>query len=70
MPLLKATLEQESASLETTRTTALLLIPELGLVTEGIMHDNLNTCGNFAINHPPSDNGGKNIKAMGYILVQ
>ena len=33
-------------------------------------HDNLNTCGNFAINHPSSDNGGKNIKAMGYILVQ
>ena len=37
---------------------------------DGGHHDNLNTCGNFAINHPSSDNGGKNIKAMGYILVQ
>ena len=36
----------------------------------GGYHDNLNTCGNFAINNWSSDNGGKNIKAMGYILVQ
>ncbi|XP_068683395.1 uncharacterized skeletal organic matrix protein 5-like [Montipora foliosa] len=33
-------------------------------------HDNLNSCGNFAINQPSSDNGSKNIKAVGYILVQ
>ena len=36
----------------------------------GGYHDNLNTCGNFALNHSSSDNGGKNITAMGYILVQ
>ena len=30
--------------------------------------DDSNTCGNFA--HSTSDNGGKSIKAMGYILVQ
>ena len=32
-------------------------------------HDNSNTCGNYASVHTP-DNGEKNIKAMGYILVQ
>ena len=30
--------------------------------------DNSNTCGNAAANYP--DNGDRNIKAMGYILVQ
>jgi len=33
-------------------------------------HDDSNTCGNEAIDHSSSDNGGKHIKAMGYILVQ
>ena len=32
--------------------------------------DNSNTCGNNAIKGHTSDNGAKNIKAMGYILVQ
>ncbi|XP_068682889.1 uncharacterized skeletal organic matrix protein 5-like [Montipora foliosa] len=39
----------------------------IGFGTGGY-HDNSNTCGNFA--HTTSDNGWKNIKAMGYILVQ
>ena len=33
-------------------------------------HDDSNTCGNFALDDVSSDNGGKNITAMGYILVQ
>jgi len=32
--------------------------------------DDSNSCGNEAMNHSSSDNGGKHIKAMGYILVQ
>ena len=32
--------------------------------------DDSNTCGNNAIKGYTSDNGAKNIKAMGYILVQ
>ncbi|KAL9953802.1 hypothetical protein ACROYT_G041268 [Oculina patagonica] len=32
--------------------------------------DDSNSCGNEAINHPSSDNEGKHIEAMGYILVQ
>ena len=39
----------------------------IGFGTRGY-HDDSNTCGNEA--HPSSDNGGKHIKAMGYILVQ
>ena len=35
----------------------------------GRAHDNSNTCGNYASLWAP-DNGEKNIKAMGYILVQ
>ena len=41
----------------------------IGFGTGGY-HDDNNTCGNEAINHISSDNGGKHIKAMGYILVQ
>ena len=41
----------------------------IGFGTGGY-HDDSNTCGNEAINHWSSDNGGKHIKAMGYILVQ
>ena len=41
----------------------------IGFGTGGY-HDDNNTCGNEAINHTSSDNGGKQIKAMGYILVQ
>ncbi|XP_078351687.1 uncharacterized protein LOC144636369 isoform X3 [Oculina patagonica] len=41
----------------------------IGFGTGGL-HDDSNTCGNEAIDHPSSDNGGKHIKAMGYILVQ
>ena len=36
----------------------------------GGYHDNLNTCGNFAADDVNSDNGGKYIIALGYILVQ
>ena len=36
----------------------------------GNVQDDSNTCGNEAFNHPSSDNGGKHIKAMGYIMVQ
>ncbi|XP_068730266.1 uncharacterized skeletal organic matrix protein 5-like [Montipora capricornis] len=36
----------------------------------GGFHDDSNTCGNFAVDGAYSDNGGKNITAMGYILVQ
>ena len=36
----------------------------------GGYHDDSNTCGNFAVDDVASDNGGKNITAMGYILVQ
>ncbi|XP_022790311.1 uncharacterized skeletal organic matrix protein 5-like [Stylophora pistillata] len=32
--------------------------------------DDSNTSGNEAMNHESSDNGGKHIKTMGYILVQ
>ena len=39
----------------------------IGFGTTG-KHDNSNTCGNNAAFSP--DNGNKNIKAMGYILVQ
>jgi len=39
----------------------------IGFGTGGY-HDDSNTCGNEA--HSSSDNGGKHIKAMGYILVQ
>jgi len=41
----------------------------IGFGTGGRMDDS-NTCGNNAINGYTSDNGAKNIKAMGYILVQ
>ena len=41
----------------------------IGFGTGGY-HDDSNTCGNEAIDHSSSDNGGKHIKAMGYILVQ
>ena len=41
----------------------------IGFGTGGY-HDDDNTCGNEAMNHISSDNGGKHIKAMGYILVQ
>ena len=40
----------------------------IGFGTGGYPHDRLNTCGNAARYQP--DNGHKNIKAMGYILVQ
>ena len=40
----------------------------IGFGTGGYPHDRLNTCGNAAQYQP--DNGLKNIKAMGYILVQ
>ena len=39
----------------------------IGFGTGGY-HDDSNTCGNQATHNP--DNGNKNIKAMGYILVQ
>ena len=41
----------------------------IGFGTGGY-HDDTNTCGNEAANGPSSDNGGKHIKTMGYILVQ
>ena len=41
----------------------------IGFGTGGY-HDDSNTCGNEALDHPSSDNGGKHIEAMGYILVQ
>jgi len=41
----------------------------IGFGTGGY-HDDSNTCGNEAKDHSSSDNGGKHIKAMGYILVQ
>jgi len=41
----------------------------IGFGTGGYADDS-NTCGNFAIKGHTSDNGAKNIKAMGYILVQ
>jgi len=41
----------------------------IGFGTGGY-HDDSNTCGNEALDDPSSDNGGKHIKAMGYILVQ
>ena len=41
----------------------------IGFGTGGY-HDDSNTCGNYAVKGATSDNGGKNIKAMGYILVQ
>ena len=41
----------------------------IGFGTGGA-HDDSNTCGNYAIKGHSSDNGAKNIKAMGYILVQ
>ena len=41
----------------------------IGFGTGGY-HDDSNTCGNEAIDHSSSDNGGKHIKAMGYIMVQ
>ena len=39
----------------------------IGFGTGGY-HDDFNTCGNQATHNP--DNGNKNIRAMGYILVQ
>ena len=33
-------------------------------------NDDSNKCGNYAVKGLRSDNGAKNIKAMGYILVQ
>ena len=41
----------------------------IGFGTGGYRGDS-NTCGNYAIKGHTSDNGAKNIKAMGYILVQ
>ena len=41
----------------------------IGFGTGGY-HDDSNTCGNYAIKGYTSDNGGKNLKAMGYILVK
>ena len=41
----------------------------IGFGTGG-RNDDSNTCGNNAIKGHTSDNGAKNIKAMGYILVQ
>ena len=41
----------------------------IGFGTGGYTDDS-NTCGNNAIEGHTSDNGAKNIKAMGYILVQ
>ena len=41
----------------------------IGFGTGG-KHDDSNTCGNEALDNGASDNGGKHIKAMGYILVQ
>ena len=41
----------------------------IGFGTGGSADDS-NTCGNVAIKGHTSDNGAKNIKAMGYILVQ
>ena len=41
----------------------------IGFGTGGTQDDS-NTCGNNAIKGYTSDNGAKNIKAMGYILVQ
>ena len=42
---------------------------KIGFGTGG-QTDDSNTCGNNAIQGHTSDNGAKNIKAMGYILVQ
>ena len=42
---------------------------KIGFGTGGATDDS-NTCGNNAIKGYTSDNGAKNIKAMGYILVQ
>ena len=41
----------------------------IGFGTGGL-HDDSNTCGNEASSAVNPDNGGKHIKAMGYILVQ
>ena len=41
----------------------------IGFGTGGY-NDDSNTCGNLAEKGLSSDNGAKNIKAMGYILVQ
>ena len=41
----------------------------IGFGTGGLPHDS-NTCGNTASHKYQADNGDKNIKAMGYILVQ
>ena len=41
----------------------------IGFGTGGY-HDDSNTCGNEALDFAGSDNGGKHIKTMGYILVQ
>ncbi len=41
----------------------------IGFGTGGYVDDS-NTCGNNALKGHTSDNGAKNIKAMGYILVQ
>ena len=41
----------------------------IGFGTGGLPHGN-NTCGNTALHKYQADNGDKNIKAMGYILVQ
>jgi len=42
---------------------------KIGFGTAGRMDDS-NTCGDNTVSGYTSDNGGKNIKAMGYILVQ
>ena len=50
-------------------TTAATVILESGLAQEDLPYDN-NVCGNAADGNWKPDNGGNNIKAIGYILVQ
>ena len=60
-------LKQELVIQLTTSTIVALVTPELGLVPED-SPNNSNTCGNAALHS--SDNGDRDIRAMGYILVQ
>ena len=60
-------LKQESVSLVTNKMTAVLATRRIGLGSGGNSDDS-NSCGNVVFVSPY--NGDKNIKAMGYILVQ
>ena len=59
-------LKKESFSLVTTKMTATAVIPESDLAQGGTT-DDFNTCGNEAT--AAHNNGNRNIKAIGYILV-